>query len=99
MNTSVYNYDSLVEKLKHNICQVTFTKVDGTTREMRCTLQPLYLPEANRNEVYENTNHDVIRVFDLEINEWRAFRLNSVTCFYVPTDQNPTAKSLTSLEI
>lgn len=36
---TVMSYDKIVEQLKSNILQITFTKVDGEQRVMPCTLQ------------------------------------------------------------
>ena len=32
------NREEMVEELKENLMQITFTKLDGTTRVMKCTL-------------------------------------------------------------
>jgi len=61
---------------------VTFTKVDGTERVMKCTLKPELLPEAKplqegKQPRKESTTS--IRVFDLEKQEWRSFTTKNVT--------------------
>jgi hypothetical protein len=66
---------------------VTFTKADGTDREMLCTLNPEMLPEPNVpvtpvdgivKEAKERKKPDEhsLRVFDLEKKEWRSFRFD-----------------------
>jgi hypothetical protein len=73
-----YNY--IRGMLKSGPCNVTFTKVDGTERYMRCTLSDSLLPEQYKGKgdmITEGSN--TIRVFDLGINEWRSFRVDSVT--------------------
>jgi len=66
---------------------VVFTKADGTDREMRCTLDPVQLPEPNMpagpvdgivKEAKERKKPDEhsLRVFDLEKKEWRSFRFD-----------------------
>jgi hypothetical protein len=73
-----YNY--IRGMLKSNLCNVTFTKVDGTERHMRCTLADRFLPEQYRGKGDLLTEAgNTIRVFDLDINEWRSFRVDSVT--------------------
>ena len=59
---------------------VTFTKVDGSKRVMRCTSNPANIPAEMQpvGNTDRYLNPDVARVFDLDINEWRSFRLNSV---------------------
>lgn len=76
MFTSEYVYDFL----KQHIAVVNFTKVDGSQRRMRCTLKDSYLPETYRGKdqsVKESV--PTLRVFDLDLNEWRSFRVESVT--------------------
>jgi hypothetical protein len=76
----MFSFDEIYEKLKHNVVNVTFTKVDGSTRNMRCTLKDTFLPEQFRGKgtvLTEGSN--VLRVFDLDLNEWRSFRVDSVT--------------------
>ncbi len=59
---------------------VTFKKKDGTIRDMRCTLsEKLIQPyERKENSTPKRQNDDVLPVFDLDKNEWRSFRLDSV---------------------
>lgn len=67
------------ETLVKNVCDVKFTKVDGTERVMRCTLKsdlvpaPEHKPERNRT-----VNESVLPVWDLEKKGWRSFRIDSV---------------------
>jgi len=70
--------------LKNEIVTITFTKKDGTEREMRCTLKQDLLPVT---EVVESTEEDKpkraksetsVAVFDLDLNGWRAFSIDSV---------------------
>ena len=37
--------ENMIEELHRGICTVTFKKVNGETRTMKCTLHPNYLPE------------------------------------------------------
>jgi len=67
------------EALLENVCDIKFTKVDGTERVMRCTLKsdlvpaPEHKPEQNRT-----VNESVLPVWDLEKKGWRSFRIDSV---------------------
>lgn len=78
-----YERDHVVSDLKENICEVFFTKVNGEQRRMRCSLRPDLLPQnANLqyiDEVHQKPeNLNVVAVWDLEKNAWRAFRLDSI---------------------
>lgn len=61
---------------------VTFTKVDGTERVMRCTLEPNKLPpvvvkeDAKPRKVSDSTK--ALRVFDVEKQEWRSFTIKNI---------------------
>jgi hypothetical protein len=61
---------------------VKFTKVDGSERLMRCTKAPHLIPEDKQpkgdllTEVQPNLS--VLRVFDLDMNEWRSFKVSNV---------------------
>ena len=72
---------NLTELLRSGIVEVTFTKVDGTERVMRCTLQQQYLPESIEKEGVKVRNPDVQSVWDIDINAWRSFRFDSVKEF------------------
>ena len=76
----------LVEYLRNYICEVTFTKKDGTIRLMRCTLRQdkieVPLSTKEQQEVVLRPNN-VIRVFDLENNGWRSFDYTAVKQFTI----------------
>lgn len=58
---------------------MTFTKSDGTEREMRCTLrEDLIQSTEKKTERTKKENADVMSVWDLEKSGWRSFRLDSV---------------------
>lgn len=71
--------ENLVSLLKSNTCKVTFTKADGTLREMKCTLKEgsFVAPEKKTERVREPKD-DVVSVWDLEKDAWRSFRVDSV---------------------
>jgi hypothetical protein len=76
----MFTVDSIYPILKNGVATVTFNKVDGSERVMRCTLNDAYLPEQHRGKgdmLTEVTN--TLRVFDLDVNGWRSFRVESVT--------------------
>lgn len=59
---------------------IHFKKKDGTIREMKCTLQEsktiLYEKKTDRVKA---VSEDTCPVFDIEKQEWRSFRFDSVT--------------------
>jgi hypothetical protein len=59
--------------------RVMFTKKDGTEREMLCTLAESKIPEDQKPKTEGgNFSDEAQRVFDLEKQEWRSFRWDSV---------------------
>lgn len=72
--------NELRDLLKTDLVTVNFTKLDGTKREMHCTTLPEYLPpvkEVNTNIKYR-PSPVIITAWDLEQNEWRSFKFDSV---------------------
>jgi hypothetical protein len=65
--------------LTKNICDVTFTKVNGETRTMPCTLDAKRLPPAPVKESKKAPNPDTLSVWCVDKNEWRSFRVMNVT--------------------
>jgi hypothetical protein len=79
----VISEQEMKQRLRHGECTVTFTKVDGTTRVMRCSTSPAYLPVSEQVETPKQTKTTpgVIRAFDLDKEQWRSFRVSTVTEF------------------
>ena len=64
---------------RSNIIEVAFTKKNGETRTMRCSLKDEYIDgEVKESTSIRKPNYDVLPVWDLDINEWRSFRIDSV---------------------
>ena len=61
---------------------VTFTKIDGTERVMKCTLEADKLPPVViKEDVKPRKQTDstkALRVFDLEKQEWRSFTIKNI---------------------
>ena len=70
---------NIIESLKANVAEVRFTKSDGTVRLMKCTLrEDLIVPYVKKTDRVKEANTDVVPVFDVEKNEWRSFKVDSV---------------------
>ena len=73
--------------LNNGPCLVQFTKVDGTKRTMKCTLNDAYLPLIDHNKVsVKKHNPDVLAVWDIDNSGWRSFRINSIVSVKVIND-------------
>lgn len=64
---------------------VTFIKADGTERAMRCTMNWDFIPADSIKPVTESAapakprkepDPAVMRVYDLDVSEWRSFRMD-----------------------
>ena len=75
------NYREILDLLHEHDCEVTFTKVDGTTRVMPCTLREAAMPQRDVERFHQTRpiNENVISAFCLDKNEWRSFRVANVT--------------------
>jgi hypothetical protein len=78
--------EEIIENLKSGICRVVFTKKNGDEREMNCTLSSVYLKQVipatdTPKKERKTPTTDVISVFDVEANGWRAFNASNVTVF------------------
>jgi hypothetical protein len=89
---SQFNREQLTEMLRNNVCEVTFTKVNGETRTMPCTLSEAIIPPVpvhvtnTDNPVdfpqvkkQKKANPEVMSVWCLDKKEWRSFRIMNVT--------------------
>jgi len=75
----MFTRDSIEEALKANVAEVRFTKSDGTERIMKCTLrEDLVTVYQKKTDRVKEKNLDIVPVFDVEKNEWRSFRVDSV---------------------
>lgn len=70
--------DQLKADLATKTAKVTFTKVDGTERVMRCTLRDDILPMNESKTTNASRSVDSLAVWDLDKNAWRSFRFDSV---------------------
>jgi hypothetical protein len=76
----------MINELKSGICEVEFTKVNGETRLMKCTLDPSIIPVATKEDPLSqkkvrSVSEEVLPVWDVEREQWRSFRVENVTRF------------------
>jgi len=60
----------LLEFLKDGISLVSFKRIDGSTREMRCTLDEKYLVTPLADGINDGKT---VTVWDIEKSAWRSF--------------------------
>lgn len=82
--------DQIVKYLKESdTCLFWFTKVDGMDREMRGTLNSKYLPAIENipeNLKMHSDSSNLIHVWDLDKNEWRSVRIDSIYEMWADTE-------------
>ena len=86
--------EELVELLKNNIVQVTFTKLNGDERVMPCTLYEGMLPPAKKDDPItqkkvREISDKVIAVWAIESKAFRSFRYDRVKAVEVTTVIKP----------
>jgi hypothetical protein len=76
----------LTDLLRSSVVVVGFDKVNGEFRNMACTLQESQIPETQRPKPLaegatpRKVSEESLRVFDINKQEWRAFRWDKVRC-------------------
>ena len=80
MNYLSVNRDLLIEELRNDVFEIRFEKKDGSIRTMNATLDPEWLPEITDDKEPSNrkVNENVVVVWDIELKDWRSFRLDRV---------------------
>lgn len=76
--------DNLRCCLREGTVEVNFTKLDGSERIMTCTTNIDMLPAIDVPIEYEEKEYDdLIKVYDVDIQEWRSFRPSRVNSWQV----------------
>lgn len=77
---------AMKNRLQNNICKVVFQKSDGSERELIGTLQPK-LVKTFLGEDWESDGRPspkgVITLIDLQKDDWRSFKVDSVKSFEI----------------
>lgn len=79
-------YQEIVDTLRQGVVDLSFTKVkDGAIREMKATLVSDLIPADKMPKTDANANTEknqlAVRVFDLDLADWRSFRVDSLLSF------------------
>jgi len=75
---------NLLHCLRHNECYVQFEKVDGTIRDMKCTLQESVVPVTKGTGKANPVG--VLTVFDTEKQGWRTIKFDKLIDFSIQTE-------------
>jgi len=87
---SPYTKEEIQSELHKGVATVSFTKVNGETRIMECTLKRQLLPVVDmpkkKTDRVKAPNDKVLSVWDVNAKGWRSFRVENV--FNVESPQN-----------
>jgi len=75
--------NTMRDKLLTNVCEVTFTKVNGDERIMTCTLLDDKIPEEFKPKGSRKPYVGVISAFDINAGDWRSFKSDNVKRFHI----------------
>lgn len=73
----------LEEQLGKNLIWITFTKIDGSIREMLCTRDQKRIPKSGTPKG-TNNKHDaqgLLKVYDIESGGWRSMRKANIVAW------------------
>lgn len=78
--TDVRTKEMVENLLNAGVTTVTFTKIDGSERVMRCTLSESIIPSNSlpKGSTERKKNDETRTVYDLDAAGWRSFRWDSV---------------------
>ena len=83
MQNKGFDKQKIQEQLQNGVALVTFTKADGSLRDMKCTLQPRLLPTSLKESTINiDQESDVLRVYDLETDGWRSFKISRLISIF-----------------
>jgi len=81
----MYSRDEVIKDLRAGVLEIRFTKADGSTRIMKCSLSEKFLPpsfqnldEQEQEKTFHKTNPEVVACWDVENVGWRSFRMDSI---------------------
>jgi hypothetical protein len=78
-------YNELRNLLRENVLRIVFTKLDGSEREMFCTLMPETIEGTFSSDRQKNPpiNTRTIAVFDTQIQGWRSMIVENIISYSV----------------
>ena len=79
----MHTKQNLKEVFSKNVVNITFKKVDGSERVMKCTLDPKFLSvqETKSTSKKKVENDNVLPVWNLEEQAFRSFRVDSLISY------------------
>jgi len=72
------NKSDVMEKLKSDVINIIFTKVDGSIRSMKATLSQNIVPGEATARATNRSMNTAQAVWDTEASGWRSFKWDSI---------------------
>lgn len=77
------DFSELKDAIRKGIASVTFTKATGEVRTMMCTTNFGLIPSDKHpvfgaQDAWTQDDIDLMKVFDVEKQEWRSFKLSTI---------------------
>jgi len=84
------NIVALKQALSEDVVTVKFVKVNGTVRDMNCTLSKKHIPElpADQTVAPKSVSPTTTRVWDIDAGAWRSFKHESIISWQQNSVQN-----------
>ena len=81
----MYTKNEMLEYLREDMVKLEFAKKDGTTRPMTATLKQDLIPDEKKPKGVKPAQPEssIIRVFDLELKEFRSVNTDTVSKFVI----------------
>lgn len=81
----VFKRENLMSQLHESILTISFTKKDGSERQMLCTLRSDLLPSYDEEDKRQQSsskprpfNESILPVYDLENKGWRSIIITNI---------------------
>lgn len=80
--------NDLIAALHRGVVHISFKKADGSERLLNGTLlESLVIPYERKTERKAPVKNDSVQaVFDVDLQEWRSFRWDSIIRFYIDAE-------------
>lgn len=91
LNSSPSNTKAdLVNNLRQQYADITFTKKDGTLRVMKCTLKEgIAIPHERKTDRVRESKDNILPVWDIEADAWRSVNIETIESVRFYESGNP----------
>lgn len=87
------NSEMIRKLLQQNVLNVDYRKLNGQSRNIRCTLMPAHIDYTHEKKTirgYQSSNN--VSVWDLDNNEWRTLIVDHINNFEIEQNEDSTVE-------